>query len=267
LLFLAGWVASCGGLLAVAGASKVYRGVRGVAGGAAVLRALRLPRRWWRAAETWAGCAECVAGLGVVAGVRWAAPVMAGLGAAFCVLLGYVRVRRVPGGCGCIEWRAPARPAARTVSWAELARSAMVLAAGVIGVAAARGGAAAFGHVWFGAGVLAGGAACLLLSVPAPWRTPFCHRPLWRPGRATLQALTEHGVFQAMAESAGPFGPPVRRSASGCTDEFWFTRAGSDEAGPSVVFQVRHAWPDRSLTVRASLLSVAAPDGAGGGAG
>ncbi len=266
-MFLVGWVASCGVLLAVAGASKLYRGARGVAGGPAILRALRVPPRFWRPAETCAGCAECAAGLAVFAGVRPAALVMAGLGAAFCVLLVYVRVRRVPGGCGCIEWRTPAGPAAGTISWAELARSAMVLSAGVVGAVAARGGAAAFGRAWFDAGALTGGAACVLLSARKPWRTPFCHRPLWRPRRATLRALNEHGVFQSMAASAGPFGPPVRHRTARCSDEFWFARADGTEADPAVVFQVRQASPDGALEVRASLLSVAAPAAADGGSG
>lgn len=262
MLFLAGWVASCGVLLAVAGASKLYRGVRGVAGGTAILRALRLPRRLWRAAETAVGCAECAVGLAVCAGVHPAALVMAGLGAAFCVLIGYARVRRVPGGCGCIEWRAPARPSGPTISWAELARSAMVLGAGVAGAVAGRGDAAAFSQAWFDAGLLAGGAACVLLSVPAPWRTPFCHRPLWRPRRATLRALTDHGLFESMAASAGPFGPPTAHRRTGCTDEFWFAQVDGREAGPAVRFEVSQASRGGALTVRASLLSLAAPEDA-----
>lgn len=262
MLFLAGWAASCGVLLAVAGASKLYRGVRGVAGGTAILRALRLPRRLWRPAETAVGCAECAAGLAVCAGVHLAALVMAGLGAAFCVLIGYARVRRVPGGCGCIEWRAPARSAGQTISWPELARSAMVLGAGVAGAVAGPGDAAAFGRAWFDAGVLAGGAACVLLSVPAPWRTPFCHRPLWRPRRATLRALTDHGLFESMAASAGPFGPPTAHRRAGCADEFWFAQLDGRGADAAVRFEVSRAGRGGALTVRASLLSVAAPEDA-----
>jgi hypothetical protein len=253
VLFLAGWVVSCGGLLAVAGASKVYRGARGVSGGTAVLRALRLPRRSWRAAETGAGCAECAVGVAVCAGAWPAAAVMAGMGAAFCLLLGYVRIRRVPGGCGCIDWRASARRAAQKVSWREMARSAMVLGAGLAGAIAARGGAGELGQPWFGAGAVAGVAVGVLLSLRAPWRTPVCHRPLWRPARATLQALTGHGVFQAMAASAGPFGPPVRHRVAACTDEFWFARAGGPGDEPAVVFEVRRVPPDGALAVRGSL--------------
>jgi len=264
LQYLAGWVASCGALLAVAGASKLYRGARGLTGGTAVLRALRVPPRWWRMAETVVGGAECVAGVAVCAGVRLAALVMAGLGGAFCVLLGYVRVRRVPGGCGCIEWRKPAPTATQTVTWRELARSATLIGAGIAGATAAHADAAAFGQVWFDAGVLAGSVTAVLLSLRGPWRTPVCRRPLWRPGRATVRALTQHPVFQAMAQSAGPFGPPVRHRASGCTDEFWFAPAGSGEPEPAVMFGVRHAAPDGALTVWASLLNPAVPDGARG---
>jgi hypothetical protein len=104
-VFLDGLAASCGALLALAGASKVYRGVRGLAGDTAIRRALRIPWRWWRVAEPAAGCAECVVGVVVCAGLLRVAgaAVMAGMGGTFCALLGYARVKGVAGGCGCIE--------------------------------------------------------------------------------------------------------------------------------------------------------------------
>jgi hypothetical protein len=142
----------------------------------------------------------------------------------------------------------------------------MVLGAGVLGAVAGLADAAAFGRAWFDAGVLTGGAACVLLSMRAPWRTPFCHRPLWRPRRATLRALTGHGVFESMADSAGPFGPPVRHQRAGCTDEFWFAQADGSRADPAVRFVVRQASPDGALEVRASLLRPAASGEAASGA-
>jgi hypothetical protein len=258
LLFLNGLASACGVLLAVAGASKVYRGVRGAAGDTAIRRALRVPRRVWRVAEPAAGGFECAVGVVVCTGVLPVASdvVMAALGAAFCALLGYVRVRGVPGGCGCIQWRNPARPAARTVSWREIARSAVVLGAGIAAAAAvlvsrAPDTVSEYGQAWFGAGLLAGGLVLVLLSVRALGRTPLCHRPLWRPARATLQELTQHGVYLAMAESAGPLGPPARHHRTGCADEFWFTTA--DDGERAVVFQVRHTSADGDLAVQASL--------------
>jgi hypothetical protein len=254
MLFLQGCIASCGALLVVAGVSKIYRGARGATGDTAVSRALRVPLRRWRRAEPAIGGLECAIGVAVATG---AYPVVSGVamaaaGAAFCALLGYARVKRVPGGCGCVEWRTPA---AQRVSWPDMARSAMLLAAGLAAAVLRPGAAGAVNRAWFGAGVLAGGAALALLSVRTPLRTPVCHRPIWRPARATLRALTGHAVFAAMADAAGPFGPVLRYRQTGCAEEFWFTAArgtsnarGEDRA---VVFRVQHTSPGGTLAVQA----------------
>jgi methylamine utilization protein MauE len=260
--FVAGGAAACGLLLVAAGASKLYRGLRGLTSDTAVRRALRMPLRRWRVAEPVAGCAECAVGLVVCAGLLPVAgpAVMAGLGAAFCALLGYARAKGLSGGCGCIEWRAPAARAGRTVSGREIARSAVVLGVGIAAAVTAPAGATAApiaratgNGAWFAAGLAAGSVVLVLLSAPAPWRTPVCHRPLWRPGRATLRALTGHGVYQAMAESAGPLGPLARHQAAGCADEFWFPVADGGARHRSVVFQVRYGRPGGALAVRASV--------------
>ena len=256
-LFGGGCVASCGGLLVVAGASKLYRAARKVPGDSVARRALRVSKRRWRRAEPAIGGLECAVGAVVCAGVYPAAggAAMAALGAAFCVLLGYARVRRVPGGCGCIDWGPRSRPAA-VVSWRELARAAVLAAAGVAGAVFLRGQAGAFGRAWFWAGVLAGAVVLAGLSVRALPGTPVCGRPWWFPARAALRALAGHGVFAAMAGSAGPFGPVVRHRRAGCAEEFWFTPLdppGGPGPGRAVVFQVRHAGPGGALAVQASV--------------
>jgi hypothetical protein len=271
LLFLAGGSAACGALLVLAGTSKVYRGGRAPGGSnddSAIRRALRMPRRRWRRVEFGVGVLECVVGVIVCAGV-WPVPggaALATLGAAFCVVLGYARARRVPGGCGCISWRAAGRRAAERVSWLELARSAVLLGVGVTGAvllpgsAAAAvllpGGAAVASQAWFAGGLLSAAAVLTLLSLSLPLRTPVCHWPwpFWRPSRATLRALTAHPVFAAMAASAGPFGPVARHHRSGCTEEFWFPVGGTG-ASRAVVFRVRYAAGDGTLAVQASLAS------------
>ena len=265
-LFLAGFVASCGVLLVVAGASKVYRAARRVPDASAVRRALGVTRRRWRRVETAAGLVEGAAGVIVCAGVYPAAggAAMAALGVTFCALLGYTRVKRVPGGCGCIQWRPAPPPSAGTVSWREIARAALVAVAGVVGAVFLRGQAGAFGRLWFWAGILAGGAVLVLLSARALPRTPVCRRPVWFPARATLRALAGHGVFEAMAESAGPFGPVVRHRRAGCSEEFWFTTAAGpgradDDAARAVVFQARYGAPGGSLAVQASVRDAPAP--------
>ena len=252
MLFLQGCVASCGGLLVVAGASKIYRAARGAAGDTAVRRALRVPLRRWRRAEPAIGGLEIAVGVAVVADPVAGGAAMTAAGAAFCALLGYARVKRVPGGCGCVQWRTPARPAAQLVSWPDIVRSAILLGAGLAAVLLRPGETAPVNRAWFGAGLLAGGAVLTLLSF-TPLRTPVCHRRIWRPTRATLRALTGHAVFAAMAGAAGPLGPVTSYRRAGCTEEFWF--AVRDEAR-AVVFRVRHTRPDGTLAVQASLRDI-----------
>ena len=111
--------------------------------------------------------------------------------------------------------------------------------------------------------MLAGGAALAGLSVRALAGTPGCGRPWWFPARAGLRALAGHGVFEAMAESAGPFGPVVGYRRAGCAEEFWFTPAGAVGPGRAVVFWVRHGGPGGALAVQASVRDApAAGDGA-----
>lgn len=255
MLFLQGCIASCGALLVVAGVSKIYRGVRGAAGDTAVRRALRVPLRRWRRAEPAIGGLECAVGVAVWTYPAAGGAAMAAAGAAFCALLGYARVKRVPGGCGCVTWRTPARSAGQRVSWPDIVRSAVLLGAG-LAAAVLRPEAAAVDRAWFGAGLLAGGAVLALLSL-TPLRTPVCHRPIWRPARATLRALTGHAVFGAMASAAGPFGPVARYRRTGCTEEFWFAAAqpAGDVRGQerAVAFRVRHTSPDGTLAVQASI--------------
>ena len=104
---ISGCAVACGAVLALAGAGKLYRGIRGLDGMTAISRALRVPRRQWRLFGLIAGGTECVVGAVVCSG---AYPVLGGaslaaLGAMFCALLAYVLARHVPGGCGCISWR------------------------------------------------------------------------------------------------------------------------------------------------------------------
>jgi hypothetical protein len=93
----------------------------------------------WRWVETVTGSLECAVGLVVCARL---APLpggvaMAVLGAGFCALLGYARVKRVPGGCGCIQWRSAPATSATAVSWREIARGAVLSVAGAAQAACA----------------------------------------------------------------------------------------------------------------------------------
>jgi hypothetical protein len=259
LMFLAGCVASCGALLVLAGASKFYRGARRMDGTTAIWRALRIPRRLTRRAELAAGGLEGVTGALVCARVSVAGGVaMASLGAAFCALLIYVRANRIPGGCGCVSWRRRADSAAEAVTWRVVARAGMLTAAGITDALVPSGGTATLHRPSFYAGVLTGGIALSLLSMHASVRTPVCHRPLWRPARASMRALTRHEVFAAMASAAGPLGSAVRYRRTGCTDEFWFPVIGGDD-GKAVVFRVSYAAPGGSLAVHATLQNPSQP--------
>ena len=111
---------SCGAVLVVAGASKLYRGIRGLDDVTAVRRALRSRRRHWRLFGLAAGAAECVTGAVVCSGAYrvLGGASLATLGAVFCAVLAYVLVKRVPGSCGCIRWRAATGTAARSANLA-----------------------------------------------------------------------------------------------------------------------------------------------------
>jgi hypothetical protein len=265
-LLVAGGAASCGAVLVAAGLSKLYRGVRGIEGGTAIRRVLRLPRRWWRRTEMAAGALECLTGTLVCAGLHpvLGGAAMAALGAVFCVLLGYVRIRRVPGSCGCLNWR---KPAAGTVTWRAIARSGLLVAGGItdaVVVTSGAGWVGAFGQAWFDAGVLAGGLIFVLLGTLPVVRTPVCHRRLWRPARATLRALAGHETFAAMAAAAGPFGSLAGYRRDGCTEEFWLAAPAPPGPAPAaghgrvrvVVFEVNYPAPGAPPAVHASIRTV-----------
>jgi len=257
---ISGCALSCGAFLVVAGASKLYRSIRAVEEMTAIRRALRMPRRQWRLFGLAAGGVEGVTGLLVCSGT---CPVLGGvgltgLGAVFCVLLAYVLVKQIPGGCGCTRWRTAPETAAEAVTWRTMARGGTLLGAGIAYMLSAADAASATRGDWFGGGVVAGGAVLALLSMRVPVRTPVCRRPLWHQTRTALRALTSHQMFAAMAASAGPFEPVARYRRTGCTDEFWFTAvAGQD--GEAVVFQVHQAVPGVRLAVHASLRDTQTP--------
>jgi hypothetical protein len=250
---ISGCAVSCGVVIALAGASKLYRGIRGLDDMTAIRRVLRLPRRQWRLFGLTTGGTECVVGAVVCSGAH---PALGGaglttLGAVFCALLAYVLVKRVPGGCGCIRWRTATETAAEAPTWGALARSGLLLGVGVAYTVVSVGAANAPRQYWFGGGVVAGITVLVLLSMPRLVRTPVCRRPLWRKTRTTLRALASHEIFAAMAGSAGPFGPVAKYRRTGCTDEFWFTVL-ADQGSQAVVFQVNRAAPGARLVIHAS---------------
>jgi hypothetical protein len=251
---ISGCAASCGAVLVVAGAGKLYRGVRGLDDMTAIGRALRMPRRQWRLFGLVAGATECVVGAVVCSG---AYPVLSGaslaaLGAVFCALLAYVLIKQVPGDCGCIRWRPATGSGAETATWRALARGGILLGVGVAFTVVSVGAGNAPRQLWFGAGFAAGITALVLLSTSGPVRTPVCRRPVWRMTRTTLRSLASHEMFTAMADSAGPFGPVARYRRTGCTDEFWFT-ALTGQGGQAVVFRVHRTAPGARLAVHTSL--------------
>ena len=251
---ISGCAVSCGAVVAVAGASKLYRGIRGLDDMTAIRRALRMSRRQWRLFGLTAGGTECVVGAVVCSG---AYPVLSGaslaaLGAVFCALLAYVLVKQVPGGCGCIRWRTATGSDAEATTWRAVARSGILLGAGVAYTVVSAGAAPAPRHFWFGAGFAAGIVALTLLSLPGPVGTPVCRRPVWRMTRTTLRTLASHEMFAAMADSAGPFGPVAWYRRTGCTDEFWFT-ALTGQGSQAVVFRVHRMAPGARLAVHTSL--------------
>jgi hypothetical protein len=246
----AGLVGSCGVLLVVAGAGKASAVARHRDGAEAIRRVLRLRRGQWRLLAVAAAAAECCAGAGACASLAAGAdPVpacaaMAALGIAFCALLAWARLRRVPGGCGCLGWGpAPA------VTARGIARAGMLACAGLLGLVMSPFPPNVLASSSFFPGLLAGGAVLALVSPELRPRTPRCRRPLWRPRAAAAAALAGSGVYRAMAEAAGPFtGMSHRRD--GCADEFVFEPAG---AGSRVLFRVSHG--GNGLSVHARVLT------------
>ncbi len=257
---ISGCAVSCGAVLVVAGTSKLYRGIRGLDDMTAVRRALRMPRRRWRLTGLAAGGVECVTGVLVCSGAYPAlgGAGLAALGAVFCVLLAYVRVKQIPGGCGCIRWRTAPGTAAEAVTWRAMARSGTLLGAGIAYMIVSADAANAPRRDWFGGGLVASGIVLVLLSMHMPVRTPLCRRPLWRQTRTTLRMLARHEMFAAMAASAGPFAPVARYRRTGCTAEFWFTAVTAQDS-QAVVFRVHQAAPGARLAVHTSLRDARTP--------
>lgn len=233
-----GGVLACGALLVVAGVAKLSRPTRRAGADSAIRAALRIrPRRWLRieaaagVAETATGLAVCAAFHPVVAGV-----VLAAEGALFSGLLAFARRVKAPGGCACVR-----RPKSRdsTIGRPVQARAMWLLVAGV-GSAVARlprptptsggGVVVATGIVVF----------FLMLSAEAPWAGAACRLAVQRRSGRALKALREHGVFETMAASVGPFGEDFAHRREGCVDEFRFVvppRAGG-HGERTVVFRV-----------------------------
>jgi hypothetical protein len=251
-----GCAVSCGAVLFVAGASKLYRCGRGLDEMSAIRRALRIPQRPWRLFLLAAGVAECVTGAVVCSG---AYPVVGGatlaaLGAVFCALLVIVRVKHFPGGCGCIRWRRPSTTSAEAITWRPIARSGVLLGTGLAYMLVSADAVGVPRQYWFGAGGAAGAVILMLLSMPGPVRADGCRRLPWLKTRTVLRELAGHEAFGAMASSAGPFGPIAWHRRSGCTDEFWLTALAGQDVH-AVIFQVHRAAPGAQLAVHASLRS------------
>lgn len=257
-----GCVTSCGLLLVVAGAGKAYASARRRDGGDAIRRALHVRRAHWRLVSVVAAAVECCVGAAVCAGTEpvLACAAMAALGAVFCGLLGYVRLRRVPGGCGCLGRSADRQP----VTARSVVRAGLLAAAGLIGTLNPQIFHNGQWRLPFYPGLLFGLAVLAILSTGLSTghgtgpvlRTPSCRRPLWRARAVTAAALADSGVFQSMTAALGPFGAATHRR-DGCADEFLFPLVAG--AGQAVLFRVLHGGAGNGLTVQARVLTDEVP--------
>ncbi len=254
-LQLSGAVCCSGGVLAVAGAAKIWRG----GADSAIRRVLRIRPARWRLLECAAGTVECATAAAVCLG---AAPVVAGsvmaaLGAVFTVLLVQARRGRAPGGCGCLSWRR----AADRITWRAIARAGCVLAAGVADLTAAPIALRQADHAWFALGALTAALVYTLLSVQWPARTLRCRRSLWFPARNALRTVAGNAMFGSFLDSHGPLlsGPRYRRV--GCTDQFSFivpAEADSAVRHRELLFDVVHGAAG-AVAVRAAVRDGARP--------
>lgn len=250
-LVLTGAVAGTAALLVVAGTTKALR-FRRSPDGDAIQLALRVGPGRWRWVGLATGALELLTGVAALLGQR---PVVTGVamalqGAGFSLLLAYVRHAKVVGDCGCVLPGHKGR-----VTWPAQARAAFVLGAGVAEAVAGLTMPAPVS--WPGAVVGGIGAAVLLVLVGAdrPWRTPVCHRRLWRPMRDTVEQLKGHQVFQELVPGPRPASETFGYRRSGCVEEFWFVPA----AGPVVLFRVSRPAPTRALAIHASTVEAPPP--------
>ncbi len=255
-LQLSGAVCCSGGVLAVAGAAKIWRGEAD----SAIRHVLRIRPARWRLLECAAGTVECATAAAVCLGAApvVTGPVMAALGTVFTVLLVRARRSRAPGGCGCLPWRG----AADRITWRAIARAGCVLAAGVADLGAAPAGLRQAGHAGFDLGALMAALAYTLLSMQLPVRTPRCHRSPWFPARHALRAVTGNAMFGSFLDSHGPLLSGPRYQREGCTDQFSFIlpaeTAGSAVRPRELTFDVVHG-PGGAVALRAAVRDGARP--------
>jgi hypothetical protein len=178
---------------------------------------------------------------------------MAMLGAGFCALLGYARLRGISGGCGCLGWR---RAREAKVTWRAITRAGLVAGAGIAQVAWPAHAAGMFTRPSFYAGVAAGAALLATLSTSDSPRVGRCRRPLWRPAASTARDLASSGTFLAMAATAGPFEEVAGHQRDGCIDEYWLTAASDPRQ--AVIFRVTRPG-DAPFAVHAALAGSAVP--------
>lgn len=262
---LCGAVAGCGALLAVAGLAKLGRSVRGAGRGTAVQKALRLGDESWRIFQAAAGIAELAVGLLVCAGAHPAVAdaLMAGQGAIFLGVLGYLSHQRMSGDCGCVARRRPASPEQPAVTPLATARAAFISLTGVTGAVAS--GRAPYTLARFDqplAWAVATLVLALLVLIDLELHTPRCRRALLFSTRTTLAEVTGHDLYKAMAASLGAEGERVLFRRLDCIDEFWFPAgvSGSDDVARYLTIDAART-ASGALALRASVAEHVPPGG------
>lgn len=255
LLLLAGAVRSCGALLVLSGAAKLYRASRRAPdGGGAIRAALRISSGRWRLVEPAAGVVEAATGVAVCFAFH---PVASGialavLGAVFGGLLAYARREKAGGGCACVRRSKDPNAA---IGWPVQVRAAWLLLAGVIEALVRlprpvpQAGAA---------GVVGlAGVSTLILMVGAEglWHGALCRFPIGLGRRTSLSTLMEHGVFEAMAGAVGPFAEGFVYRREGCIEEFRFAALPrANRADRVVAFRVGRTVRGSGLAVEARIV-------------
>lgn len=259
-LILSGVVLSCGALLVLSGAAKLYRAARRSSGAgnktdsdSAIRAALRISPRRWRQVEPAAGLAETATGAAVCAALHpvAAGAALAALGAIFSSLLAQARRTKAPGGCSCVR-RSKNTDAA--ITWPVQARAALLLAAGVVEALVRLPRPTPLTGADAAVAVAAISTLILMLRAEGPWHVGSCRFRIPSRPRATAKALMKHGVFEAMADAAGPFAAGFAHRRDGCVDEFRFTalpRPG--RTARTVAFRVSRAARRNRLAVEARI--------------
>lgn len=254
---LRGVIISAATLLILTGASKLHRTVPNSHSDNAIRRALRVDLETWRRMSWASGIAEVVIGTWVCVNRPTIVPgtLLISVGLIFVALQLYAYRTGTQGDCGCIGWRNHKEP----ITFRTVLRAGWVLMAGILDVVIGKPSGIGIINAWVGIGLLGGWSLLLLLGHGLHPRSPWCHRPLWRPKRQAIDALLNHASFRSMMSGADQLRLECVYRRQKCVEEIWFfTPYREGRPDSSIVFRLRHV-AHGGLAIHASVEDTTLP--------